>query len=74
MKSTYVDTRSANVGNIRCLFALVSDSTRLQYYSTKNSLPRHIWIVDPLLYYSNDISVQIWKKVLALFGAILKLN
>ena len=27
MKSTYVDTRSANVGDIRCLFALVSDST-----------------------------------------------
>ena len=27
MKSTYVDTRSANVGDIRCLFALASDST-----------------------------------------------
>ena len=27
MKSTYVGTRSANVGDIRCLFALASDST-----------------------------------------------
>ena len=27
MKSTYVDTRSANVGDIQCLFALASDST-----------------------------------------------
>ena len=27
MKSTYVVTRSANVGDIRCLFALASDST-----------------------------------------------
>ena len=27
MKSTYVNTRSANVGDIQCLFALASDST-----------------------------------------------
>ena len=27
MKSTCVGTRSANVGDIRCLFALASDST-----------------------------------------------
>ena len=27
MKSTYVGTRSANVGDIRCSFALASDST-----------------------------------------------
>ena len=27
MKSTYVNTRSANLGDIRCLFALASDST-----------------------------------------------
>ena len=27
MKSTYVGTRSANVGDIRCSFALASEST-----------------------------------------------
>ena len=27
MKSTYVGTRSANMGDIRCSFALASDST-----------------------------------------------
>ena len=31
MKSTYVGTRSANVGDIRCLFAPPSDSTNKQY-------------------------------------------
>ena len=30
MKSTYVGTRSANVGDIQCLFALASDSTSYQ--------------------------------------------
>ena len=27
MKSTYVSTGSANMGDVRCLFALASDST-----------------------------------------------
>ena len=27
MKSTYVGTRSANVGDIRCLFALATENT-----------------------------------------------
>ena len=31
MKSTYVGTRSANVGDTRCLFALGSDSTTTKY-------------------------------------------
>ena len=35
MKSTYVGTRSANVGDIRWLFALASDSTSKKHsYST----------------------------------------
>ena len=33
MKSTYVGTRSANVGDIRCLFALASDSTNARYFT-----------------------------------------
>ena len=31
MKSTYVGTRSANMGDIRCSFALASDSTTTKY-------------------------------------------
>ena len=34
MKSTYVGTRSANVGDIRCLFALASDSTSINSADT----------------------------------------
>ena len=37
MTSTYVDTRLANVGNIRCLFALASDSTSLH-----TDIPRNV--------------------------------
>ena len=42
MKSTYVNTRSANVGDIRCLFALASDSTTM--YVALMEQPTWRWI------------------------------
>ena len=41
MKSTYVDTRSANVGDIRCLFALASDSTSIGSSECRDSTNPH---------------------------------
>ena len=44
MKSTYVGTRSANVGDIRCLFALASDSTtnlHNLFYNSSRKPPRN---------------------------------
>ena len=38
MKSTYVGTQSANVGDIPCLFALASDSTSNQFMGNSGSL------------------------------------
>ena len=39
MKSTYVGTRSANVGDIRCSFAPASDSTNALWHE-RDMYPR----------------------------------
>ena len=52
MKSTYVDTRSANVGDIRCLFALANDSTNCNIslcgLSTANIAPKCLKLLSGL--------------------------
>ena len=55
MKSTYVDTRSANVGDIRCLFALASDSTNSnikQFYVVTLTMIQNFY---PFVYYLKPV-------------------